>query len=70
MEQTTYSLPVIQGHDPISYEFMVFNRWGDLIFETQHAQIGWDGTHKGSLAQTDTYVWKLICKRRNYGRTT
>jgi len=41
------------------YSFMIFDRWGSLIFESHNKKNGWDGTYKGMILQTDTYVWKL-----------
>jgi len=45
------------GIDAMTYEFYVFNRWGELIFESHNKDIGWDGTHKGTPVQIDAYVW-------------
>ena len=52
--------PVVTGVDILEYEFYVFNRWGELIFESYYPSEGWDGTYKGVMAQQDAYVWKLI----------
>lgn len=52
-------MPIISGIIPESYEFMVFNRWGELIFNSQIPGTGWDGTYKGLMSQEDVYVWKL-----------
>lgn len=51
--------PVVKGIDPLRYEFLVFNRWGELIYEGAHPSLGWNGYYKGVLSQTDVYVWKL-----------
>lgn len=51
--------PVISGIDPLSYEFLIFNRWGELIFQSQFPGQGWDGVYNGLLSQQDVYVWKL-----------
>ena len=48
--------PVVFGVE--EYEFMIFNRWGELIFETSEPKEGWDGTYKGRKCQQDIYVWK------------
>ncbi|MCO6499126.1 MAG: PKD domain-containing protein, partial [Vicingus serpentipes] len=50
-----------QGHaiDLNEYKLYIFNRWGELIFETHHYDEGWDGTVNGVLVQTDTYVWRV-----------
>ncbi|MBX7095758.1 MAG: gliding motility-associated C-terminal domain-containing protein, partial [Flavobacteriales bacterium] len=56
-------MPIVSGHDPDDYEFMVFDRWGELIFYTQMSGVGWDGTYKGQAAKQDVYVWKLKVKK-------
>lgn len=41
------------------YTLFIFNRWGDLIFESHDMNIGWDGTlnKDGTKAQDDVYTW-------------
>jgi gliding motility-associated-like protein len=39
------------------FHLQIFNRWGELIFETNNIQTGWDGTYKGKIVQEDTYVY-------------
>ncbi|MCS6818506.1 MAG: PKD domain-containing protein, partial [Chitinophagales bacterium] len=39
--------------------FRVFNRWGEMLFETKNLQEGWDGTFKGSPQPLSNYVWTL-----------
>jgi gliding motility-associated-like protein len=41
------------------YEFFVFDRWGELIFQTTNTDEGWDGTYKGEKCQQDVYVYKI-----------
>ncbi|PHQ79712.1 MAG: hypothetical protein COB65_12255 [Thalassobium sp.] len=53
-------LPILNGADPLSYNLFIFNRWGELIFESYSLTKGWDGTYKGMDAQVDTYVWKIL----------
>jgi gliding motility-associated-like protein len=40
-------------------EVQVFNRWGQLIFESKDVNFEWDGTYKNELIQDGTYVWKM-----------
>jgi len=54
-----FFLPIVTGHDPATYEFMIFNRWGEIIFQTTDSNKGWDGMHKALNAKQDVYVWKL-----------
>ncbi len=49
----------VKGEDILEYELLIFNRWGDLIFESNDMNQGWDGKYKGVRSKTDTYVWKL-----------
>ena len=39
--------------------FRVFNRWGQLVFETNTLRDGWDGIFKGQPQVSDTYTWTL-----------
>ena len=40
-------------------EFMVFNRYGQLIFETRDWTHKWDGTKNGTSQPEGTYIWTL-----------
>jgi len=37
--------------------FRIFNRWGELVFETNIMGQGWNGIYKGKPAAMDTYTW-------------
>lgn len=50
------------GYNIREYELLIFNRWGELIFESQNLEVGWDGTFRGKLMQDGTYVWKITYK--------
>jgi len=41
------------------YHLMIFNRWGELIFESHDRDVGWDGYVNGKMAKQDVYVWKV-----------
>lgn len=42
------------------YRLLIFDRWGELIFESKDVNIGWDGYYRGKLCQEDVYVWKVV----------
>jgi len=48
--------PALLGIKELRY-FRLFNRWGQLVFETKDAQYGWDGNVKGLLQGTQVLVW-------------
>ena len=41
------------------YYFMVYDRWGQLLFETNEPMASWDGTYKGRSAAVGVYVYYL-----------
>ncbi|NTV84019.1 MAG: hypothetical protein HGA23_06950, partial [Bacteroidales bacterium] len=41
------------------YEFIVYNRWGQMIFRTTALEQGWDGKYNGEYVQQDVYVYLL-----------
>lgn len=51
-------LPQITGIDIYDYDMFIFNRWGELIWESHDPSVGWDGTYNGKLVQDGTYVWR------------
>lgn len=40
--------------------FRIYNRWGDLVFETEDKSIGWDGTYNGELQEQDVYIYQVV----------
>jgi gliding motility-associated-like protein len=41
------------------YNVQIFNRWGELVFESNDPTFGWNGTYNGNTCQDGTYIWKL-----------
>ena len=54
----------LKGDGFDQFELFVFNRWGEVIFNTQNIQNKWNGrvNNTGDLVQIDTYVWKINVK--------
>jgi len=48
--------PLTIGIKSVNF-FRVFNRWGQMIFETHNLNPGWDGRFKGTLLEMQTVVW-------------
>ena len=56
-------MPIIDhGVSEGSYELLIFNRWGELIFTSRDTNIGWDGTYNGETVKDDVYIWTLKFK--------
>ena len=60
-----YFRPEMHGFETDDFNFLVFDRWGDLIYEFRGDYLdwsGWDGTaNKGNRStQQDVYVWNVI----------
>jgi gliding motility-associated-like protein len=56
-------LPILTaGYKPGTYEFNIYNRWGERIFTTQDKEEGWDGTYLGNEAQIGTYTYTIRFK--------
>ncbi|QNL21308.1 PKD domain-containing protein [Hyphobacterium sp. CCMP332] len=49
--------PVTDG--ATGMHMQIFNRWGELIFESKRLDIGWDGYYRGKLCKQDVYVYRI-----------
>ena len=47
------------GASAKNYDFFIFDRWGEIIFEGHDLRDGWDGTYKGKIVQNGVYVWTI-----------
>ena len=71
-------LPVITaGLDDQKYTLLIFNRWGEIVFESNDPSVGWDGSYLSinemltgneTNAQSGVYTWKILLnKNKNEG---
>ena len=44
------------------YTFLIFNRWGELIFKTSNQKDKWDGKYEGSDCSLGVYVYSIFYK--------
>ena len=43
----------------IDFEMQVYNRWGEMVFETHSIEETWDGKYNGLLCPKEVYVWLI-----------
>ena len=58
---------LISPTDLFSFKLIIFNRWGQQVFESNDLYHGWDGTYKGAEPQVGTFVWKATYQLRREG---
>ena len=65
----TFKPVFYSGYDPLDYTMLIFNRWGEIIWESNDVDVGWDGTYSGQTAgggfdvQDGTYTWRIEFKK-------
>ena len=59
-DQINNTFKIYHNCDFEEFNFIIFNRWGEVLFETQSPNFEWDGTYKSSkLVETETFVWRM-----------
>ncbi|MBO7624005.1 MAG: gliding motility-associated C-terminal domain-containing protein [Bacteroidales bacterium] len=62
--------PVLRQVDEAGYTLLIFDRWGQVVFESHRPDEGWDGTIKGKPARMGVYVYQLTCRLHGEKSTT
>lgn len=50
------------GIDIYNFHVQMFNRWGEMIWESRDPEQGWDGTYDGKICPEGNYTWKASVK--------
>ena len=54
------------GVDPYDYHLTIFNRWGEIIFESFNYDNGWPGTYGNQgLVEDGVYIWQIEFGEKN-----
>lgn len=68
-EFNQYFQPIFtDGFDPYDFSIFIYNRWGELIWNSVDANAAWDGSYGNDakqLVQDGTYTWKIEFKALN-----
>jgi large repetitive protein len=53
--------PVVHGVNEYSFRMYIFNRWGELVYESYNENVKWDGTNlkDNKMSSAGVYVWKI-----------
>ncbi|MBI1837919.1 MAG: gliding motility-associated C-terminal domain-containing protein [Flavobacteriia bacterium] len=49
----------MNGVDVYGFNLKIFNRWGEIIWESMDLDASWDGTYNGKIVQAGTYTWTI-----------
>ena len=49
--------------DPQTFNMYIYNRWGEMVWESHDHSIAWDGTYNGKLVPDGSYTWSIDFKR-------
>lgn len=52
------------------YNFTVFDRWNNVVFQSTNTNAKWDGRYKGNLCPDDIYVYKIETIEKNTDKKT
>ena len=64
----TFQPVITAGYENDSYEFAIYNRWGETIFESAEIHEAWNGTTSiGTICQDGTYTWQMYIKDSRKG---
>lgn len=58
----TFQPVFTSGYDPYDFDMFIYNRWGELVFESHDVTQGWDGTYGGKIVGSGTYTWQIEFK--------
>jgi gliding motility-associated-like protein len=64
------SLIRVKGFGIEKMDWKIYNRWGQLVFESINPDVGWDGSFKGILQPMDVYAFTLSAEFTNGAHTT
>lgn len=58
----TFKPVFTSGVDPFDFKLLIFNRWGETVFESNDYNQGWDGTYHNALSREGVYLWTIEYK--------
>lgn len=58
--------PEVSGVNIYGVTIQIFNRWGEMVWESHNLDYGWDGTYGagGQMVEPGVYIWKIEASDR------
>jgi gliding motility-associated-like protein len=50
---------MVMGNKLDEFTMVIYNRWGEKVFESQDANMGWDGTFEGKELPSDVFAYMV-----------
>ncbi len=47
------------------FKIIIYNRWGEKVFESEKTEFCWDGSYKGKTQETEVFVYMLKAKLKD-----
>jgi gliding motility-associated-like protein len=51
----------IDGIDIYNFDLFIYNRWGEIVWESHNPEAEWDGTYGGMPVPEGAYIWTIKC---------
>jgi gliding motility-associated-like protein len=52
--------PYFTDIEPYDFHMTIYNRKGEIVFESYDATGGWNGTYGGNLVEDGVYIWHIV----------
>ena len=61
-ENRVFQPVITSGVDPYNFRLLIFNRWGEIMFESRDYTKAWDGMYNNEIVEQGAYVWQIDFK--------
>ena len=51
--------PTVIFGETVDFQMVIYNRWGEILFESQNKEVGWNGKFKGRVQPMGSYVYQV-----------
>ena len=55
----------LKGYLIKEYKLQIYNRWGEMVFESNDIHKGWDGTFRGEMCEEGIYMYVCVARPQN-----